>query len=136
MKELLSNEGIVRNRLKIAATVQNAKAFLKVRKEFGSFDAYVWQFVGGQPKQNNWKYLRQLPAKTEESDTLSKDLRKRGFQLRRVNDLLCLHAGGGHGERPHRRIASGADYDKMNPSRLRSLFLRGRCSPSSLRSSG
>lgn len=84
---LLSNDGIVRNRLKIAATVQNAKAFLKVKKEFGSFDAYIWQFVGGRPKQNHWKSLRELPARTEESDALSKDLRKRGFNF--VGSTIC-----------------------------------------------
>jgi DNA-3-methyladenine glycosylase I len=76
---LLSDAGIVRNRLKVAAAVTNAKAFLKVQEEFGSFDLYVWRFVGGKPKANRWTELKQLPAKTPESDALSKDLRNRGF---------------------------------------------------------
>ncbi len=76
---LLADPGIVRNRLKVAAAVTNAKAFLKVQKEFGSFDSYVWRFVDGEPKVNRWKALRQIPARTPESDELSKDLRKRGF---------------------------------------------------------
>ena len=76
---LLSDPGIVRNRLKVAAAVTNAKAFLRVRKEFGSFDAYLWRFVGGKPKVNRWTELTQLPVRTPESDALSNDLRKRGF---------------------------------------------------------
>ena len=87
MRELLANEGIVRNRLKIAAAVKNAQAFLRVQKEFGSFDAYVWRFVGGAPKQNHWKSLKQIPARTAESDALSKDLRKRGFTF--VGSTIC-----------------------------------------------
>jgi len=76
---LLSDPGVVRNRLKIAAAVTNARAFLNVQAEFGSFDAYVWRFVGGKPRVNRWTEMRQLPATTPESDALSKDLRKRGF---------------------------------------------------------
>ena len=76
---LLSDPGIVRNRLKIAAAVTNAKAFLQVQSEFGSFDAYIWRFVGGKPKVRRWKTPEQVPAKTSESDALSKDLRTRGF---------------------------------------------------------
>ncbi len=87
IQELLANEGIVRNRLKIAATVQNAKAFLAVQKEFGSFDAYIWQFISGKPKKNAWKALRELPAKTAESDAMSKDLAKRGFKF--VGATIC-----------------------------------------------
>jgi DNA-3-methyladenine glycosylase I len=87
IKELLANAGIVRNRLKIAATVQNAKAFLAVQKEFGSFDAYIWQFIGGKPKKNTWKTLPELPAKTIESDAMSKDLVKRGFRF--VGSTIC-----------------------------------------------
>jgi DNA-3-methyladenine glycosylase I len=78
---LLSDPGIVRNRLKVAAAVTNAKAFLRVRKEFGSFDAYLWRFVGGRPKVNRRKTLEEIPARTPESDALSKDLRKRGFSF-------------------------------------------------------
>ena len=85
--ELLANAGIVRNRLKIAATIKNAKAFLEVQREFGSFDAYIWQFVGGTPKINAWKSLKELPAKTAESDAMSKDLKKRGFTF--VGSTIC-----------------------------------------------
>lgn len=79
--ELLQNEGIIRNRLKIASTVQNAKAFLKVQQEFGSFDKYIWNFVGGKPLDNQRKDLSEVPAKTEISDAISKDLKKRGFNF-------------------------------------------------------
>ncbi|HEU5401247.1 MAG TPA: DNA-3-methyladenine glycosylase I [Terriglobales bacterium] len=78
---LMADEGIVRNRLKIEATISNAKAFLQVQREFGSFDKYVWPFVGGRPIVNRWTGLKQLPASTHESDALSKDLRKRGFRF-------------------------------------------------------
>jgi DNA-3-methyladenine glycosylase I len=84
---LLGNPGIVRNRLKVAAAVRNARAFLAVQKEFGSFDRYVWQFVGGQPRQNRWRSASDLPARTAESDTLSKDLAKRGFTF--VGSTIC-----------------------------------------------
>ena len=87
VKALLADPGIIRNRLKVAATIGNAKAFLAVQKEFGSFDAYVWRFVGGQPKRNAWKVHRGLPAKTAESDALSKDLQKRGFRF--VGSTIC-----------------------------------------------
>jgi DNA-3-methyladenine glycosylase I len=84
---LLKDAGIVRNRLKIAATIQNAHAFLAVQKEFGSFDTYIWQFVGGKPKVNAWRALKEIPAKTSESDALSKDLQKRGFKF--VGSTIC-----------------------------------------------
>ena len=87
VKQLLANEGIVRNRLKIAATIQNAKAFLAVQKEFGSFDKYIWQFVGGKPKVNSWKTGQKLPPSTPESDAMSKDLKKRGFNF--VGSTIC-----------------------------------------------
>jgi DNA-3-methyladenine glycosylase I len=87
VQELLRDAGIVRNRLKIAATISNAQAFLKVQEEFGSFDTYVWRFVGGKPKQNAWKTHKRLPAKTVESDALSKDLQKRGFRF--VGSTIC-----------------------------------------------
>lgn len=79
--ELLENEGIIRNRLKIASAVQNARAFLKVQEEFGSFDAYVWKFVDGEPVKNARENLAQVPASTPVSDALSKDLKKRGFNF-------------------------------------------------------
>src|SRR5882724_66803 len=81
VKKLLADPGIVRNRLKIAAAIQNAKAFLAVQKECGSFDAYLWQFVGAKPKQNFWRSLKEVPARTTDSDAMSKDLLKRGFKF-------------------------------------------------------
>jgi DNA-3-methyladenine glycosylase I len=84
---LLANEGIVRNRLKIRAAVQNAQAFLAVQKEFGSFDRYIWQFTGGVALVNRWKGTDQLPARTEQSDAMSKDLMKRGFKF--VGSTIC-----------------------------------------------
>jgi len=79
--ELLLNEGIIRNRLKIKSAVENAKAFLKVQKEFGSFDKYIWSFVGGKPLDNKLKSSGDVPVKTEISDAISKDLKKRGFNF-------------------------------------------------------
>ena len=84
---LLADPGIVRNRLKVASAILNARAFLAVQKEFGSFDRYVWQFVGGQPKQNAQTTRERLPAKTAESDALSRDLLKRGFKF--VGSTIC-----------------------------------------------
>jgi len=84
---LLENPGIVRNRLKIAAAVQNAQAFLRVQDELGGFDPYIWKFVDGKPKKNHWKALDQLPARTAESDAMSKDLRRRGFKF--VGSTIC-----------------------------------------------
>ncbi|MBI3272019.1 MAG: DNA-3-methyladenine glycosylase I, partial [Planctomycetes bacterium] len=78
---LLADAGIVRNKLKIRSAVTNARAFLAVRREFGSFDAYQWRFVGGRPRQNARRSLSQLPARTDESDAFSEDLRKRGFKF-------------------------------------------------------
>ena len=78
---LLANEGIVRNRLKIESAIDNARAFLAIQKEFGSFDRYVYPFVGGKPKVNHWTQMKQVPAFTTESDALSKDLKKRGFRF-------------------------------------------------------
>ena len=87
VKSLLADAGIVRNRLKIASTIQNAKAFLAVQKEFGSFDACVWSFVGGKPIQNARKLLKEIPPRTPESDAMSKDLLKRGFKF--VGSTIC-----------------------------------------------
>lgn len=87
VKRLLADPGIVRNRLKIAATIQNAKAFLQVQKEFGSFDRYIWQFVGGKPKVNAPRTVKQVPARTPESDAMSKDLLRRGFKF--VGSTIC-----------------------------------------------
>lgn len=84
---LLRDEGIVRNRLKIAASVANARAFLEVQREFGSFDAYIWRFVGGKPLVQDWSKTKSLPASTPESDAMSKALKKRGFKF--VGSTIC-----------------------------------------------
>jgi DNA-3-methyladenine glycosylase I len=86
VQELLGNAGIIRNRLKIAAAVQNAKSFLSVQQEFGAFDDYIWQFVNQKTIQNSWKG-KDVPAKTAESDAMSKDLQKRGFKF--VGSTIC-----------------------------------------------
>jgi DNA-3-methyladenine glycosylase I len=86
-QSLMNNAGIIRNRLKIASAIQNAKAFLKVQDEFGSFDAYIWQFVGGSPIVNSRRSMRQVPARTPGSDAMSKDLKKRGFSF--VGTTIC-----------------------------------------------
>ena len=86
-RSLLSNPGIVRNALKIDAAIQNAKAFLAVQHEFGTFERYIWEFVGHQPKQNAWKSIKEVPNKTPESDAMSKDLKKRGFKF--VGSTIC-----------------------------------------------
>ena len=85
--ELLNNPGIIRNRLKINAAVGNARAFLAVQEEFGSFDAYIWRFVGGKPIQNAWIEMAQIPAKSAEAEALSKDLLRRGFKF--VGPTIC-----------------------------------------------
>ncbi|MGH8092506.1 MAG: DNA-3-methyladenine glycosylase I [Chthoniobacterales bacterium] len=87
VKRLLADSGIVRNRLKIAATIQNAKAFREVRDELGSFDTYLWSFVGGKPKQNQWRNASQVPARAAESDAMSRDLLGRGFKF--VGSTIC-----------------------------------------------
>ena len=84
---LLADAGIVRNRLKVHATISNAAAFLQVQKEFGAFDAYVWGLVGGEPRQNSWKTLKQIPANTPDSDRMSQDLKDRGFKF--VGSTIC-----------------------------------------------
>jgi DNA-3-methyladenine glycosylase I len=81
INSLLKNEGIIRNKLKIEAAITNAKAFLQVRKEFGTFDKYIWSFVNGKPIQNKFKSLKELPAKTKLSDKISDDMKKRGFKF-------------------------------------------------------
>lgn len=87
VQSLLRDPGIVRNKLKVAAAVENAKAFLRIQEEFGTFDRYIWQFVGGKPRVNRWKTLGQVPARTAESDAMSKDLKKRGFKF--VGTTIC-----------------------------------------------
>jgi DNA-3-methyladenine glycosylase I len=87
VKSLLADAGIVRNRLKIAATIQNANAFLAVQKEFGSFDAYLWEFTAGKPIQNRRRSLKEIPPRTSESDAMSQDLLQRGFKF--VGSTIC-----------------------------------------------
>lgn len=85
--QLLDNAGIIRNRAKIRAAIDNAKGFLQVREEYGSFDSYIWQFVGGRPKINSWKRSGAIPAETKESSAMSKHLKKRGFRF--VGPTIC-----------------------------------------------
>ena len=87
VETLLENKGIIRNRLKITSAINNAKRFLDVRKEFGTFDAYIWQFVNGKPITNRFKSMQEIPATTKESDAMSKDLKKRGFKF--VGPTIC-----------------------------------------------
>ncbi len=87
VRELMANPGIVRNRLKIESTISNAKAFLAVQQEFGTFDRYIWQFVGGKPKIDSWAATQHPPATSPESDAMSKDLKRRGFRF--VGSTIC-----------------------------------------------
>ncbi|MGH8102317.1 MAG: DNA-3-methyladenine glycosylase I, partial [Chthoniobacterales bacterium] len=87
VQRLLGDAGIVRNRLKIAASIENAKAFLTVQREFGTFDAYLWSFVGGKPIQNRWRKMTDLPVRTAESDAMSRDLLRRGFKF--AGSTIC-----------------------------------------------
>ena len=95
VEKLLQNEGIIRNKLKIAAAIQNAKCFLEVQKEFGSFDKYIWKFTNGKTIMHEWKTVKEVPVTTGESDLMSKDLKKRGFKF--VGSTICcafMHAVG------------------------------------------
>ena len=87
IQQLLKDEGIIRNQLKIRATVNNAQRFIEVQKEFGTFDKYIWQFTGNKTIHNKWKQLSEIPAKSPESDAMSKDLQKRGFKF--VGSTIC-----------------------------------------------
>ena len=87
VQELLRNAGIIRNRLKIASVITNARAFIEIQSEFGSFNKYIWSFVGGKPKINEWNSLGDIPVNTPESDAMSKDLKKRGFKF--VGTTIC-----------------------------------------------
>ena len=87
VRKLLADPGIIRNRLKVAAAIQNARTFLEVRKEFGSFDRYIWTFVGGMPKRNKYRAREKIPARTPESDAMSKNLSRRGFKF--VGPTMC-----------------------------------------------
>lgn len=85
--KLLADPGIIRNRLKVASAVRNAKAFLAVQEDYGSFDAFIWQFVGGKPIVNRWRSMKQIPAQTKESDAMSRELKRRGFNF--VGSTIC-----------------------------------------------
>jgi len=87
VEELLNNLGIIRNRLKVTSAIQNARAFLAVQKEFDSFDSYIWQFVDGKPRVNSWRSDGEIPARTPESDAMSKDLKRRGFKF--AGSTIC-----------------------------------------------
>ena len=87
VRVLLANQGIIRNRLKIEAAIRNARSLLALQAEFGTFNEYVWRFVGGQPKQNKWRCLKEVPAQTPESLALSQDLRRHGFKF--VGPTIC-----------------------------------------------
>jgi DNA-3-methyladenine glycosylase I len=87
VQELLADPGIVRSRLKIAAAIRNAQAFLDIQEHAGSFDEYIWQFVGGEPRTNTWRALSEVPARTPESDAMSRDLKRRGFSF--VGSTIC-----------------------------------------------
>jgi len=87
IEQLLRNPGIIRNRRKINSALENAKAFIKIREEFGSFDAYIWKFVNGRTIQNRWNNMEEIPAQTEESIVMSRDLKKRGFSF--VGPTIC-----------------------------------------------
>lgn len=87
VESLLADPGIIRHRQKVEAAVTNARSFLRVQAEFGSFDAYIWRFVGGRPKVNRWRTMAEVPARTPESDAMSRDLRKRGFKF--VGSTIC-----------------------------------------------
>lgn len=95
ISELLLDQGIIRNKLKIRASISNARTFIQLRKEFGSFNNYIWQFVNGKPILNNWKSMKEIPATSKESDLMSEELKKRGFKF--VGSTTCyafMQAGG------------------------------------------
>ncbi len=87
IETLLNNPGIVRNRLKVESTITNARAFIAIQQEYGSFDAYIWRFTDGKPVVNHWRHVREVPAKTPASDAMSKDLKKRGFKF--AGSTIC-----------------------------------------------
>ena len=106
VEKLMQDASIVRNRQKIEAAIANARGFLAIQKEFGTFDRYVWEFVGGKPIVNRWRKQSDVPPTSKESDALSKDLKSARLQVRRLDDHLCAHAGDGARQRPPRRLFS------------------------------
>ena len=123
IQELLGNEGIIRNRLKVAAAVTNAKAFLDIQKEYGSFDGFLWAYVDGTPIINHPKNMEEIPAATPLADQISRDLKKRGISICRPHNRLCLHAGHGHGKRPCSRLLCPAGMKAPPFSRLAGIPL-------------
>ena len=120
VEKLLLDPGIIRNRAKVESTVRNAKAFLAVQKEFGTFDAYVWGFVGGRPVVNKWRRTAQLPPTSPESEALSKDLRRRGFGF--VGPTVCyahLQAAGSHQRPPGELLPLRRAHGRCRPIRTR-----------------
>ena len=108
VRELLKDAGIIRNRLKIAATIANAQAFLKVQQEFGSFDAYIWRFVGGEPRQNAWKNAQAVAHQNGRIRCDEQGLAEAGIPVCGVDDLLCVHAGNRDGERSSGGVLSAS----------------------------
>lgn len=100
IQQLKQNPAIIRNELKIRSAVNNAQRFIEIRDEFGSFNKYIWSFVDGEPVNNRWEKMKDVPATTNESDALSKDLKKRGFKFVGSTIVLCTHASHRHGKRP------------------------------------
>jgi DNA-3-methyladenine glycosylase I len=133
-RELLENQGIVRNRLKIESAITNAQALLRVQEEFGSFDSYVWGFVGGKPQRRKRRTLSDIPATTAESDAMSRDLKKRGFRF--VGSTICyafMQACGlvndhvaGCFRRDERRTAHPTSFKKLKIARARWVSRAGR----------
>ena len=119
VRALLADPGIVRNRAKVAAAIDNARAFLAVQAEFGTFADYVWGFVGGRPRRNAWRDVREAPAFTAGVRRPEPRPQAAGLPLRGLDDLLRLHAGGGPGERPHRRLLPLPPGESGVPARER-----------------
>ena len=131
--KLTADPEIIRNRTKIAAAVKNAQAFLAVREEFGSFDAYCWRFVDGRPRQNRWSSLRQIPATTSESDAFSRDLKRRGFSFvgstviyghMQAVGMVNDHLIGCFRYRDVRRLGTGSPKISRLPARRQGAFLK------------
>lgn len=96
----MENEGIIRNKLKITSAIENAKVFIRIRKECGSFDRYIWSFAGDKPLVSDYKSYKRIPSKTWLADTISKDLKKKGDEIRRLDNSLRILAGDWHRKRP------------------------------------
>jgi DNA-3-methyladenine glycosylase I len=108
IRRLVADSGIVSNRRKIESVIRNARAVLEIREEFGTLDSFLWSYVDGVPLHNAWRYMSELPTKTEISDSMSRDLKRRGF-----NYLLCLYAGRRLGKRPYERLLQVRGSQKL-----------------------